>query len=298
MTTAHVAGFLALPLAIAAVGASAQEAISYETGEYAYAQEAPQDAAATEAVAPTPPIVFRQNAVIQPIPSIDPDSEIDAPAPVWHADQGDGTVVMHAIPAHATPVLVEQQAAPRILYAYPAVYGAPPAPGSASRVIYRAGDPRPHGNVTYVYEGATPVVPMGGRVVEFDSEAWLAECRRRIAPVSYYEEDGNGEVVGAVVGAAAGGLIGNRVAGRGNRTLGTLAGAGIGAVVGAAVGDAVDDRAVMAEGQDTTGQCEAYLDGYMESARTGGLHGQHSATGEYMLVPVTVLVPQRAVYGE
>jgi hypothetical protein len=45
-------------------------------------------------------------------------------------------------------------------------------------------------------------------------------------------------------------------------------------------------------------QCQAYLDDYMRSARSGGLHGLNSESGQYMLVPVTVLVPQRAAYGD
>ncbi|WP_369026472.1 glycine zipper domain-containing protein [Qipengyuania sp. RANM35] len=277
MSALRTLALCSAPIALAGGAASAQEAISYETGEYAYAQEG-------QPSADPAPVVFREREVIQSIPSVDPDDELQ----------------VIAVDSTPEPILVDPVAhtAPRILYAYPAVYAQPPAPGSASRVIYREGDPRASRTYSYVYEGSAPMVPPGGRIVHFDSEAWLAECRRRIAPVTYYEEDGNGEVAGALIGAAAGGLIGNRVAGHGHRTTGTLIGAGIGALAGAAIGDSVDDRTVAGEGEDRSGQCEAYLDGYMESARTGGLHGRTSASGEYMLVPVTVMVPQRAIYAD
>ena len=282
MSAARIFSLVASPLVLASTGAAAQEAIPYDSGEYEYAE--PLDASENE---PDAPVLFRERAVIQPIPSMDPDVGMETE-----------TYESVDAPLVTVPVEVEAVAAPRILYAYPAVYAQPPAPGSASRAIYRRANQPAHGGYTYVYESSVPVLPAGGRVVSFDREAWLDECRRRIAPVEYYEEDGRGEVAGALIGTVAGGVIGNRVAGRGNRTIGTLAGAGLGALAGAAIGDSLDDRTVAVEGEDASGQCEAYLDGYMESARTGGLHGQASATGEYMLVPVTVMVPQRAVYSD
>ena len=42
-------------------------------------------------------------------------------------------------------------------------------------------------------------------------------------------------------------------------------------------------------------RCEVYLDSYMASARSGGLRNSASATGDYMLVPVTVM---QARYGD
>lgn len=151
-------------------------------------------------------------------------------------------------------------------------------------------------SMTYVPSGGAGAfpVPPGGRIVQFDRAAWLAECRDRL---STYEDDKRGEVIGALAGAALGGVLGNRIAGRGNRTLGTVAGVVAGGLAGAAIGDAVEgDPQPSAEAY---GECEAYLDDYMASAQSGALSGAPAYYGqEYMLVPVTVTVPQRAVYRE
>lgn len=45
-------------------------------------------------------------------------------------------------------------------------------------------------------------------------------------------------------------------------------------------------------------RCEAYLDSYMASARSGGLRSSASPTGDYMLVPVTVMQIQQARYSD
>ena len=45
-------------------------------------------------------------------------------------------------------------------------------------------------------------------------------------------------------------------------------------------------------------RCEVYLDSYMASARSGGLRNSASSTGDYMLVPVTVMQPRQARYGD
>ena len=137
-------------------------------------------------------------------------------------------------------------------------------------------------------------LPAGARVVQFDREAWLAECRSRLAT---YDETDRGKVLGAVIGGAIGGVAGNRIAGDGNRVLGTVVGAGIGAAAGSAVGDSIDDTRRGAA--SPYGECEAYLDDYMESAAAGELRHSPSYYGqEYMLVPVTVSEPQKAVYRE
>lgn len=219
----------AIPIALLGQTATAQDAIAYETGEYAYAQEA-EDSGSPKS--PEEGITFRVREIVQPIPSIDPDEPMDS---------------TKAAP-ESEPAMIAVAEEPRILYAYPAVYARPPEPGSASRVIHRRGNARSSDQYTYVYEGSAPSLPAGARIVEFDRSAWLAECRRRLAPVSYYEEDDRAEATPG--------------------------------------------------GDDQSGQCEAYLDGYMESARTGGLHGHTSASGDYMLVPVTVMIPQRVVYGD
>ncbi len=119
-------------------------------------------------------------------------------------------------------------------------------------------------SMTYVPSGGAGAfpVPPGGRIVQFDRAAWLAECRDRL---STYEDDKRGEVIGALAGAA--------------------------------IGDAVEgDPQPSAEAY---AECEAYLDDYMASAQSGALSGAPAYYGqEYMLVPVTVTVPQRAVYRE
>lgn len=79
-------------------------------------------------------------------------------------------------------------------------------------------------------------------------EAWLADCRSRVAS----RDNGVG---GALIGGVVGGVAGNRIAGRGNRTIGTLGGAAVGAVAGSAI-DRAEDRGRAAD------ECEAYLDDY------------------------------------
>jgi glycine zipper 2TM protein len=79
-------------------------------------------------------------------------------------------------------------------------------------------------------------------------DAWLADCRQRVAA----RDDGVG---GAVIGGVVGGVAGNRIAGRGNRTVGTVAGAAVGAVAGAAI-DRAEDRG------RARNECDAYLDDY------------------------------------
>ena len=47
-----------------------------------------------------------------------------------------------------------------------------------------------------------------------------------------------------------------------------------------------------------TQRCEVYLDNYMASARSGGLRNGASPTGDYMLVPVTIMQMQQARYSD
>ena len=71
---------------------------------------------------------------------------------------------------------------------------------------------------------------------------------------------------------------------------GTLIGAGAGALAGMAAGDAIEDGS--RRRTNSQGQCQAYLDEAMASAGTV----QYNQAGQDMLMPVTVTVPQRAVY--
>ena len=137
-------------------------------------------------------------------------------------------------------------------------------------------------------------LPAGARIVSFDREAWLSECRNRLAT---HDESERGKVIGALAGAALGGVAGNRIAGSGNRLVGTVAGAAVGALAGGAIGDSIDDK--QAAPASAYGECEAYLDDYMQTAANGGFSNRPSYAGEeYMLVPVTVSEPQKAVYRE
>ena len=47
---------------------------------------------------------------------------------------------------------------------------------------------------------------------------------------------------------------------------------------------------------DSRSQCQAYLDDYMQRATANAGATQYNQPGQYMLVPVTVEVPQMSVY--
>ncbi len=81
---------------------------------------------------------------------------------------------------------------------------------------------------------------------------------------------------------------------RGDRLAGTLIGAGAGALAGMAAGDAIEDGS--RRRTNSQGQCQAYLDDYMQQAMASAGTVQYNQAGQYMLMPVTVTVPQRAVY--
>ncbi|HBM05376.1 MAG TPA: hypothetical protein DD369_07210 [Erythrobacter sp.] len=135
-------------------------------------------------------------------------------------------------------------------------------------------------------------MPAGSQVVDFDRNAWIEECRARLD--TYENDSERGEIIGALLGGAAGGLLGNRIAGSGNRTAGTLIGAGAGALAGMAAGDAIEDGS--RRRSDSRSQCQAYLDDYMQRATADAGATQYNQPGQYMLVPVTVEVPQMSVY--
>lgn len=105
----------------------------------------------------------------------------------------------------------------------------------------------------------------GGPGYDPASQAWLADCRRRLSS----RDRGLG---GAAIGAVVGGVAGNRIAGRGNRTIGTVAGAGVGAVAGSAI-DRAEDRSRNAD------ECEAYLADYQ------GYYSQSQAPAPYPQAP-------------
>lgn len=276
MKTSLVLGLCAAPIALipSLAMAQSQAGVDYPTDTYEYAEPLQAEAVQAE---PADKVV-----VIEEI-------EIGAERAIMERQSPEPEIFTPRLVAQPIPS-VEPDAYAASQMRAPASYAARTAMGQP-----------------YVYRmGQVPVVPAGGRVVQFDQQAWLSACADRLAPTYAYEDerDGDGKVAGAVVGAVAGGIVGNRVAGRGNRTAGTLIGAGAGALGGMAVGGALDRREPRLTGvyEDDYAysyqRCEAYLNQYMASARSGGLHSQYSATGDYFLVPVTVEVQQRAYYDD
>ena len=296
-------------LAFTSGAALAQETMSYETGQYEYAQALPEldDDVVTETVTSEPtgaarviparqtPPVFVSKPTIQ---SIDPSAPVyytyEAPSseavPAAWTIAARGTAAT-VVPIQPTYIYVQQM--PQVVYSYPApVSFAVPATGGAARVIYPAGAPAQAVPAEYGYGAAPAQLPFGSQVVAFDRNAWLEECRARLD--TYETDSDRGEIIGALVGGAAGGLLGNRIAGRGNRMAGTLIGAGAGALAGMAAGDAIEDGS--RRRTNSQGQCQAYLDDYMQQAMASAGTVQYNQAGQYMLMPVTVTVPQRAVY--
>lgn len=299
--------------------ALAQSTLSYDTGQYEYAQPKAEldNDVVTETVTQSaaPDVVFVESPTIQQIdpsaPGYPAAATADAPLPAARtipARASAQATTVAAVP-QAQPGYVYVQQPPQVLYVYaaPAVYGQPVAyaqpSAGASRVIYRDGTVpavQPVQQVQYGY-GYQPgqvstqlYLPAGAQVVAFDRSAWLDQCRARLD--TYDSDSDRGEVIGALLGAAAGGVLGNRIAGSGHRTAGTLIGAGTGALAGMAVGDAIEDGGRRRSG--TYGQCEAYLDDYMRQAQANAGQVQYSQPGQYMLLPVTVAMPQRAVYSD
>lgn len=297
-------------LAFPAGAALAQETMSYETGQYEYAQPLPEldDDVVTETVTNDPasaarviparqsPPVFVSKPTIQ---SIDPSAPAyyTYEAPTAEAVPAARTIAARGPAATVVPVqptYIYVQQAPQVLYTYPAPvsYARPGTTGGAARVIYPTGAPAQAVPAEYGY-GAVPVqLPAGSQVVAFDRNAWLEECRARLD--TYETDSDRGEIIGALVGGAAGGLLGNRIAGRGNRLAGTLIGSGAGALAGMAAGDAIEDG--NNRRTNSQGQCQAFLDDYMQQAMASAGTVQYSQAGQYMLMPVTVTVPQSAVY--
>ena len=321
MPTRSALALTASAFAVLPGAAFAQEAMSYETGAYEYAQPLPEldDDVVTETVAepvvvePGPigaarVIPARQAAQAPVFVSKPTIQAIDPSDPRYYRHDEVGTMPMAATrtiptraPVYATqgqqPTYVYVQQPPQVIYVHQAPMSYTQPPAGAARVIYREGPmqvvPAQYG---YGYQpgyGGTPTyLPAGAQVVAFDRNAWLEECRARLD--TYESDSDRGEIIGALVGGVAGGVLGNRIAGRGNRTAGTLIGAGTGALAGMAVGDAIEDG--NRRPTDSYGQCQAYLDDYMQKATASAGTTQYAQPGQYMLVPVTVAVPQRAVY--
>ncbi|MFZ1742476.1 MAG: hypothetical protein WAT93_06455, partial [Pontixanthobacter sp.] len=164
---------------IASAPALAQPEMTYEQ-PYEYAQPAPPPQA--------PRVVYRQEAVVQPIPAAPPMSE--------QADYDNG--------------YQDAGADYEVEYEYT---DAPQArvPGYSPQVMPHQAVPYPHHAMQMQQQP------------QFDRGAWLDECVSRYNG-GEVRRDRNGNIIGGFVGAAAGGLIGNRVAGRGDRLAGSLIG--------------------------------------------------------------------------
>ena len=251
--------------------AFAQPEMTYEERAYEYARPAPATQAAQQ-------VIFREQAVVQPIPAARYENEAGAdyvvsddyrnPAPQY--------VKTRYVKTHAAP----QQVVYTQRQAQPIVY---PADHQAQVVQHHAVQPQ---IVQYPHHGQIAQQP------SFDRGAWLAECRDRMG--GGQRRDSNGNIIGGLVGAAAGGLIGNRIAGRGDRLGGTLIGAGVGGLAGLAVGGAID-RGNRADRDEVAQYCEEYLAYYSNGyTQHQGYYNQQ----QMMLVPVLIQVPQRAVTRE
>ena len=311
-------------VAIAPAIATGQEAMSYETGQYEFAEpltEIEDDIAnkptaesvvtdeESEGAAKVIPerqdgTVFVSKPTIQFIDPSDPAYRsyetdrivLDEPASGVGLRTGGAT---RSIPVRQVeysgnrtdPTYVYVQQPPQVVYVHQAPAYYDQGAGGASRVIHRDA-PAVRGPVRYGYDYQSGYLPAGAQIVAFDRTAWLGECRARLD--TYGDDSDRGEIIGALLGAGVGGIIGNRIAGRGNRTAGTLIGAGAGALAGMAAGDAIEDR--NRRPADSYGQCVAYLDDYMQRATASAGSVQYAQGGQYMLVPVTVAVPQKAVY--
>lgn len=253
--TALSIGAASLACVAASPALAGQPETTYEQRPYEYAQPAPVQA---------PPVIFRQEPVVQPLPQR---------APEWVEYAGDEETVevqteYRQSGARYMPV------APSSAYAHP---------------------------IVYPQHSPVPVAQPYPQPPAFDREAWLEECEYRVSG-GERRRDGNGNIIGGIVGAATGGLIGNRVAGRGDRLAGSLIGAGVGGLAGLAVGAAVD-AASNRDRDDGRAYCEDYLARYTQSQQSGGYsygygYGQYAYAQPVMLVPVLVQVPQRAVVRE
>ncbi len=106
-------------------------------------------------------------------------------------------------------------------------------------------------------------LPAGGQVVAFDRKAWLDQCRLRLE--TYENNAERDKVIGTLIGGVA-------------------------------------MRSVTQHGSNkstnSASQCQAYLDTYLQNASATAGTVQYAQPGQYMLMPVTVAVPQRPVYRE
>lgn len=210
-------------------------------------------------------VIYRHEPVVQPLPG-----PVAAPEPETVAED---------VPGHENDDAYEYE------YEYDTDASAPTADRSMPHhsMGYPAAYPIPHG----MYPMHGPHHPQAGAYPppypDFDRAAWLDDC---VGKVSGKDERKKGGIIGGLLGALAGGVIGNR-AWDSERLAGTLIGAGTGGIVGMAIGSAIGGK-----GRSDRDYCAAYLDRYLMG------YGYGYGYAGYMMVPVMVAVPQRAVVRE
>lgn len=214
--------------------------------------------------APADTVIFRSDAVVQPLPVPPP-----APAPpvVGQVLEDEDAYTMDAAPLPPPPAIAPPHGHVRTLPQHPYVHAMPP------------------------YAGYHPAPPP-----HFDRDRWLDECRERIRGVRREDRAG---VIGGLLGAAVGGVAGNRLWDS-ERLAGTLLGAGVGGLAGIAIGAAIG----AAGDRRREDECALHLDRYMAGGYPGhggypGYgHGYGYAYPAVTYVPVLVAIPQRAVIRE
>lgn len=242
-----------------AAPAALAQSIAYETGDYEYAQ---------------------------PLPELDDDVVTETISPVEAETAGAARVIPArrggAVPpvANASTIRSIDPSAPQYRTIPSAIrQPMPETEGQASLasppVVYVLAHPQtalagpqayavPVSNGFRTIQGTNLRTPApfymlpGSQVVAFDRDLWLEECRARL---DTYENDAERAKA-------------------------------IGALAGAAFGSASDP----AGGSDA--QCRAYFEGYLTRARANAGTAPLAGPGDYMLVPVTIAVPQRGVYSD
>ena len=253
--TAH--RLLALTAVTGALAVAAPALAQPDPG-YEYAEPAPEGT-----------VVFRNDAVVQPLPAPPIPPSVPVPPMAEEAWDEEEVYTADAVPLPPPPMVAPPHGHARALPHHPYMHAMPP------HVAYHPAPP-PH----------------------FDRDRWLVECRERIRGVRREDRAG---VIGGLLGAVAGGVAGNRLWDS-ERLAGTLLGAGVGGLAGIAIGTAIG----AAGERRREDECALYLDRYTAGGHPGHGWAGHPGYGygygyaypAVAYVPVLVAVPQRAVIRE
>ena len=275
MTARHLLAIGAAAGALVSAGPAFAQTGPAPQSPYEFAEPAPPAPPAP------PPVIYHDNAVVQPIPAPAP------PAAEYYTDE------YEYVEEAPTPPVVHHAPPPVIHHAGPAAYPAPAPHAMHHSAPVAHGYPAGH-YPQPAYPGA-PYPQHAGWAPppQWDRDAWLADCRDRTRGADRRERGG---IIGGLLGAIGGGVAGNRIA-DGERLAGTLIGAGVGGLAGLAIGTAIGAVA----GRERADECELYLDRYLSGPAYGHPgYGYGYAYPAYTMtyVPVTVAVPQRAVVRE